>query len=401
MDSEEIDQVFGMPSERLLRSFSAQCRLPFSWDVVDTILLANLPSREDWGSHVYTFDAVREQRAAYYVVYRFSWSPYTPVGPPAKSGMAEILKVGTDSTLLRLWVHSPGPSGRNRLRYSLFPKVSFEDILRVGENDDWADQQATGAMSFCELSWRWLLSLVATLLSELQEPASTEPKITVHTSETSGTVERKIKGEMTDSAKAISVSSSQQYKDHDARTSDDSALYNHIVDVIYKYGTDRERRPATYRGKGETELRDDLLGVLNTHFDSATGETINHEGKTDILVSHERKIVFIGECKMWHGSEEYRRAIDQLLERQCTWQDDRVALILFIKNRNMRQVVQQIPAATQTHRCFIVAEEPRLPNSHVFRMKLPADPSTVALMTVLCFHFPDDGVSAEDSQPAA
>jgi hypothetical protein len=39
----------------------------------------------------------------------------------------------------------------------------------------------------------------------------------------------------------------------------------------------------------------------------ATGETFNHVGKTDILIRHENKNVFVAECKFWGGYEGLKK----------------------------------------------------------------------------------------------
>jgi hypothetical protein len=60
--------------------------------------------------------------------------------------------------------------------------------------------------------------------------------------------------------------------------------------------------PSTYKNKGEEELRDHILLLLEPNFEgSATGETFNKSGKTDILLRYDGKNVFIGECKFWKG----------------------------------------------------------------------------------------------------
>jgi hypothetical protein len=56
---------------------------------------------------------------------------------------------------------------------------------------------------------------------------------------------------------------------------------------------------------------------LNGHFTGeAGGELFNGSGKTDIIVRHDDRNVFIGECKIWAGVAKFVSALDQL---EVTW----------------------------------------------------------------------------------
>lgn len=55
-----------------------------------------------------------------------------------------------------------------------------------------------------------------------------------------------------------------------------------------------ERLPSTYAGKDEETLRDHLILNLEPRFQiGTTGETFNKSGKTDILMRHEGKNIFV------------------------------------------------------------------------------------------------------------
>lgn len=88
-----------------------------------------------------------------------------------------------------------------------------------------------------------------------------------------------------------------------------------------------ERHPSTYAGKDEETLRDHFLMILDTHFESVTGETFNRNGKTDILIRHEKSNVFVGECKFWRSEKSLIKTIDQLLD-YLTWRDSKAAVEL-------------------------------------------------------------------------
>lgn len=84
----------------------------------------------------------------------------------------------------------------------------------------------------------------------------------------------------------------------------DDAIYRQILKIIHDVGKQFERLPSTYAGKDEEHLRDHMLLILEPNFEgSATGETFNKKGKTDILLRHENSNVFVAELKYWHGKK--------------------------------------------------------------------------------------------------
>src|SRR5262245_49044298 len=64
--------------------------------------------------------------------------------------------------------------------------------------------------------------------------------------------------------------------------------YKDILQVIHDAGVEMERHPSIYRDKGEEALRDHFLMVLAPNFQSTSGETFNRQGKTDILIRHDK-----------------------------------------------------------------------------------------------------------------
>ncbi len=95
--------------------------------------------------------------------------------------------------------------------------------------------------------------------------------------------------------------------------------------------------------KDEETLRDLLLMVLSPHFQSVSGETFNKTGKTDILIRHEGKNLFVAECAIWKGSNQFLGKIDQLLS-YLTWRDSKTALICFVRNKDVANVLNTIPS---------------------------------------------------------
>lgn len=130
-------------------------------------------------------------------------------------------------------------------------------------------------------------------------------------------------------------------------------MYGHILRVVDSVGKMIERHPSTFLGKSEEDLRDLILVSLESNpLGTATGETYNKSGKTDILIRHDNSNIFIGECKVWHGQSEYLKAIDQLLG-YLTWRDKNAALILFVRNQDISNVINTTQTAISQHPQYI------------------------------------------------
>jgi hypothetical protein len=129
--------------------------------------------------------------------------------------------------------------------------------------------------------------------------------------------------------------------------------YEFILSVIKDMSVAMERSPRTFKKLNEEEIRDFFLILLNGHYKgSATGETFNGAGKTDILVRYKNENIFVGECKFWKGKKQLSEAIDQLLG-YVTWRDTKTSLIFFNKNKDLSKVVQTIKEEMELHPNFI------------------------------------------------
>jgi hypothetical protein len=166
--------------------------------------------------------------------------------------------------------------------------------------------------------------------------------------------------------------------------------YQEILSIFEAMSTSMERMPKAFAHLGEEDIRAFFLAYLNARYrGSATGETFNAAGKTDILVQVDGKTVFIAECKIWKGGEAFTEAIDQLLG-YLTWRDTKTALVMFNRNKNLGSVLQQIPALVTSHSAF--AGGPGQVEESKFRYLLrhPADQARTLLVSVLVFDVPGD-----------
>ena len=110
-----------------------------------------------------------------------------------------------------------------------------------------------------------------------------------------------------------------------------------------------ERNPVTFSSLREEAIRDHFLLQLNGYYEgSATGETFNASGKTDILIRVGDRNIFIAECKFWRGSAEFNNAVDQLL-RYLSWRDTKCALVIFNKTKDSSSVRNKMHGVMEAH----------------------------------------------------
>jgi len=166
--------------------------------------------------------------------------------------------------------------------------------------------------------------------------------------------------------------------------------YDNILNQIYNYGQNLEKYKNLYDKFDEEGFRDFFLPHLNSMSKNhtATGETFNKIGKTDILIQDEKGInVFIAECKLWKGESELSKAIDQLLDRYVTWRDEKVALIVF--NKDMKKFTELMTKAVEKlkeHPQFDKYIGKRKDSSYQFTFKHPDDSEKIIKLELIIFN---------------
>jgi len=168
----------------------------------------------------------------------------------------------------------------------------------------------------------------------------------------------------------------------------DDSVYLEILQVIHDTGKTMERLPATYSGKGEEDLRDHFILNLEPRFEgSTTGETFNKKGKTDILVRHENKNIFIGECKYWTGQKGFLSTIDQLLG-YLVWRDSKAAIIIFVGNKDIANVLNIAETAAPMHPNYLGFVNKRDDSWFNYRFHINDDKNREVKLAILLFHLP-------------
>lgn len=168
-------------------------------------------------------------------------------------------------------------------------------------------------------------------------------------------------------------------------------MYNDILKVIYDLGKSMEKKPSTYQGKDEEALRDQILLFLETRYDgtTATGETFNRGGKTDIILKYanDNSNLFVAECKFWHGTSEFLKAISQLFDRYLTWRDSKAALILFVTNKDFSNVLNTIKSEVINHEYHVSDNGKKGESSYSYLFRLPQDENKKVLLEIIAFHY--------------
>lgn len=166
-------------------------------------------------------------------------------------------------------------------------------------------------------------------------------------------------------------------------------IYLDILQVLHDYGKGFEQYPSISKGKDEEEIRDHFLFVLQPRYNwSASGEAFNKLGKTDILIKYEKEIVFIAECKFWHGQKGYLATISQLFDRYLTWRNSKAAVVIFVKSKNFSSVITEVKTVTPNHVNFVrfVNEKDETWLNYTFHIN--NNPSREVKLAVLLFHIP-------------
>lgn len=168
-------------------------------------------------------------------------------------------------------------------------------------------------------------------------------------------------------------------------------IYEDILKVIYETGKKMERKPSLYKNKDEEGIRDYFLSLLETRYESTTasGETFNKQGRTDILLKYTKdgSNLFIAECKFWSGAKGFEEAVNQLFERYLTWRDSKVALIFFVSTKDFTKTIDTLTIEAKRHKYFKKALLAKGETSFSYVFSLPQDRDKEVFLQIMLFHF--------------
>ena len=166
------------------------------------------------------------------------------------------------------------------------------------------------------------------------------------------------------------------------------AAYRDILNTLQQMSEVMERSPHAFAAMDEETLRFQFLVPLNAKFEGeARGEAFNYRGKTDILVTHKGKNIFIAELKVWSGPKALAAAVDQLLG-YVSWRDTKTALVLFNHNKNFTSVLEQIDPTMKSHDNYISSISQNSETEFQYHFAHKDDPARRLTITVLAFDVP-------------
>lgn len=168
----------------------------------------------------------------------------------------------------------------------------------------------------------------------------------------------------------------------------DITEYDHILKVIRSMALVIERSPQSFATLDEEAIRTHFLIQLNGHYEgTATGETFNSVGKTDVLIRVGNRNIFIAECKFWTGPKGFEKAIEQLLS-YLSWRDSKCALLIFNKNKDSSAVREKMHETMLTHPEFkkTISYEASGDARYVFIKN--SDPGREIIITTMLFDIP-------------
>lgn len=138
-----------------------------------------------------------------------------------------------------------------------------------------------------------------------------------------------------------------------------------VLDIIDSMRVNVERSKDRVRELDEESLRDIFLGAIDSHYGSATAESFNRGGKTDILLRHQSVNLFVAECKFWQGKSHFQDAVNQLLGNVAP-DDGHAALLVFSDREDVVQVRNRVEETIESHGRF-QASLSRIQDHDVYR----------------------------------
>jgi len=138
-----------------------------------------------------------------------------------------------------------------------------------------------------------------------------------------------------------------------------------VLELINSQGRQFEITPKVFSERGEEELRDIILSMLNAVFQgSATGETFVKKGKTDIhLQMNIDGGILSAECKFWGGEKLYCETIDQHFS-YLTWRQNYAIQITFSTNQGFSEVIGKAIESAKSHPTYVENSFRQISDTH-------------------------------------
>jgi hypothetical protein len=168
----------------------------------------------------------------------------------------------------------------------------------------------------------------------------------------------------------------------------DERVFEHILSVIRMQSRQMEQSPGTYAAMGEEDRRQTIVATLNTHYEGrAHAEAFNNEGKTDILIRHDGRNLFICECKFWSGPKGFTETIDQLF-RYTGWRDTKLAIVMFVREKGLTAILKGAKETLEAHSQFVAGKNAAEETELRATLHWPGDEERLADLNAFFVHTP-------------
>ena len=108
-----------------------------------------------------------------------------------------------------------------------------------------------------------------------------------------------------------------------------------------------------HSGRGERQLRAQLVNAMVGQGLNASSETRVLNGHADIIVKGENGTCdFVAECKIWRGQSEFSKGITQLRDRYLSITTKMGALLVFFRDKNFFDLQKKVVATLESHHAF-------------------------------------------------
>jgi hypothetical protein len=165
-------------------------------------------------------------------------------------------------------------------------------------------------------------------------------------------------------------------------------VFQDVMRAIAQAGRDMERSPKTYADLNEEDRRQVLLAILNGQYRGlATAEAFNVAGKTDLRIMHDGQNLFIAECKFWSGAKGFSETLDQLFG-YGGWRDTKLAVVMFVQERGLSEIVEKGRAALAEHPQFLMALDDADEAELRARVRWAGDDQRIVDLAVRFIHTP-------------
>lgn len=166
---------------------------------------------------------------------------------------------------------------------------------------------------------------------------------------------------------------------------DQFEIYSDCIEIIHNTGLQMQKTPHIYAGHDEESLRFFFLHTLSSHYSSVTGESYNHNGKTDILVKVDDYQQIIIEFKFWSGERAFLEAIDQLIG-YISIDDKYSSLVMMNKiNKNFSRIISAAKESISEHSSFIKLNQEIYSNYSLYEFKHPKDDEKKLYISIIFF----------------